>query len=363
MEKEIKRSLMFSLEFANTGKKKFLDQLWEEYKKVLQYFVDLGWERKNLPSYEDVKAYPYETWLSKRYLCNALQQAQAILKSRFRKLKKKKEAKKPEIKNISLKLDDRVFKFEQSQNTFDYWFKLRDSKNEKWIAFPVKSYEYANNYFNEWDLCSAVELLKKDGKWFLKLIFEKKVKLENKEPKGIDIGYRKLITTSDGETFGKEVKEIIEKRIEPKKQGSKNWKRAKHFLKTEINRLLKQVIDGSFSPILERLKNLKKGKSGKWSKDVNRKFNHWTYGYVIKRIKELCEVAGVQWHIVPANYTSRTCPKCGFQDRENRNGEHFRCLQCGYENDADIVGAINVLHRFCREPIVPYPAKPLTMGA
>ncbi len=29
MEKEIKRSLLFSLEFANTGKKRFLDQLWE----------------------------------------------------------------------------------------------------------------------------------------------------------------------------------------------------------------------------------------------------------------------------------------------------------------------------------------------
>ncbi len=48
MEKEIKRSLKFSLEFANTGKKKFLDQLWEEYKKALQYFIDLGWEKKKL---------------------------------------------------------------------------------------------------------------------------------------------------------------------------------------------------------------------------------------------------------------------------------------------------------------------------
>ncbi len=138
MEKEIKRSLKFSLEFANTGKKRFLDQLWEEYKKVLQYFIDLGWERKNLPSYEDVKAYPYETWLSKRYLSNALQQTQAILKSCLRKLKKKKDIKKPEIKNISLKLDDRVFKFEKSQNTFDYWFKLRDSKNEKMDSFSCK---------------------------------------------------------------------------------------------------------------------------------------------------------------------------------------------------------------------------------
>ncbi len=138
MEKEIKRSLLFSLEFANTGKKRFLDQLWEEYKKALQYFIDLGWEKKKLPNYEDVKAYPYETWLSKRYLGNALLQAQAILKSCFRKLKKKKNIKKPEIKKVSLKLDNRVFRFERGQNTFDYWFKLRDSKNERVDSFSCK---------------------------------------------------------------------------------------------------------------------------------------------------------------------------------------------------------------------------------
>jgi len=152
-------------------------------------------------------------------------------------------------------------------------------------------------------------------------------------------------------------REIIEKRIERKKQGSRSWKRARHFLKTEINRVLKKAIDGSFSPVLERLKNLKKGKRGVWSRSVNRKFNHWLYGYVLRRIRELCEVAGVQLYIVPSAYTSRTCPECGCQDKMNRNGEHFKCLQCGYEADADVVGARNVLLRFTRELIVPLPAK------
>ncbi len=82
------------------------------------------------------------------------------------------------------------------------------------------------------------------------------------------------------------------------------------------------------------------------------------YGYVIKRIRELCETAGVQHYIVPSAYTSRTCPECGYQDRMNRKGEHFKCLRCGYEGDADIVGARNVLMRFTRELIVPLPAKP-----
>ncbi|MEM4311322.1 MAG: transposase [Nitrososphaerales archaeon] len=358
MEKLIKRSLLFSLDFANTGKLNFLENLWQEYQKACQYFVDVGYETKALPSYENVKTYPHQTWLSKRYLGCALEQSKKILKSIFSKIRKGKNPQKPQIKNPSLKLDNRFYKVEKGRNSFDFWLFLRDPQNQQWIAFPFKSYEYANNYFRDWKLCSDIELLKKDGKWYLKLIFEKEVKLESKKPKGIDIGYRKLIATSDGDVFGKEVRNIIEKRIEPKKQSSKRWKRAKHYLKTEINRILKIVIDGSFSPVLEKLKNLKKGKSGVWSKSVNRKFNHWLYGYVLRRIKELCEVAGVQWHMVSPGYTSRTCPECGYQDKMNRNGEYFKCLGCGYEGDADIVGARNVLLRFTREPIVPLPAKP-----
>ncbi|MCS6875274.1 MAG: zinc ribbon domain-containing protein [Aquificaceae bacterium] len=75
---------------------------------------------------------------------------------------------------------------------------------------------------------------------------------------------------------------------------------------------MKKVINGTFSPVIEEPKALKKGKKGKWAKSVNRKFNHWIYGYVLKRIKELCEVAGVQWHTVPPQYTSRTCSECGY---------------------------------------------------
>lgn len=214
-------------------------------------------------------------------------------------------------------------------------------------------------YFDEWEMASDsnIELLKRNGKWLLKLTFKKEAKLEEKQPKGIDIGYRKLLTLSDGQVFGREVKEIIEKRILPKKQGSKRFKGALHFLKTEINRILKRAIDGTFSPVLENLRNLKRGKRGRWSRLVNRRFNYWTYSYVLKRIRELCEVAGVQWRIVPAFNTSRSCPRCGYVDSANRDGEWFHCIRCGYENDADVVGAVNILQRFGREPIVPYPAK------
>jgi transposase len=49
---------------------------------------------------------------------------------------------------------------------------------------------------------------------------------------------------------------------------------------------------------------------------------------------------------VPPRNTSRTCPACGHVSAENRPTQaRFSCVECGYENNADLVGAINVLER------------------
>jgi putative transposase len=49
---------------------------------------------------------------------------------------------------------------------------------------------------------------------------------------------------------------------------------------------------------------------------------------------------------VPPQNTSRTCPCCGHVSADNRQTQaKFVCVDCGYENNADLVGAINVLER------------------
>lgn len=49
---------------------------------------------------------------------------------------------------------------------------------------------------------------------------------------------------------------------------------------------------------------------------------------------------------VPPQYTSRTCPCCGHVSADNRLSQAtFACTACGYEINADVVGAINVLRR------------------
>ncbi|WP_431820972.1 RNA-guided endonuclease InsQ/TnpB family protein [Burkholderia sp. F1] len=68
------------------------------------------------------------------------------------------------------------------------------------------------------------------------------------------------------------------------------------------------------------------------------------------------------WHggwliVVPPANTSRTCPVCHCVSAENRQTQAaFRCVACGHEAHADVVGAINILargHRVaaCGEPV------------
>jgi len=60
---------------------------------------------------------------------------------------------------------------------------------------------------------------------------------------------------------------------------------------------------------------------------------------------------------VPAQYTSQTCPCCGHVSKDNRQTQaKFACVKCGLEENADLIGAINILARgrrvlACGEPV------------
>ena len=61
----------------------------------------------------------------------------------------------------------------------------------------------------------------------------------------------------------------------------------------------------------------------------------------------------LNWHgydyvQIPPDFTSQTCPICSYRNAENRstvNSKLFRCGCCGYEDDADHVGAVNIRNR------------------
>ncbi len=49
---------------------------------------------------------------------------------------------------------------------------------------------------------------------------------------------------------------------------------------------------------------------------------------------------------VPPRNTGRACPSCGHVSADNgRTQARFACVECGHEDDADVVGAISILSR------------------
>ena len=72
--------------------------------------------------------------------------------------------------------------------------------------------------------------------------------------------------------------------------------------------------------------------------------NNWSRLY--KRLKDKMDANGGNLVTVLAAYTSQTCHKCGRVASENRDSQAaFKCVECGYEANADVNAAMNILDR------------------
>lgn len=87
------------------------------------------------------------------------------------------------------------------------------------------------------------------------------------------------------------------------------------------------------------------------SRGLNRCLGRWLKGYLQRRIAYKAELNGVELKVVPAAYTSQTCPVCSFTSPSNRSGPRFMCSECGYTGGADAVAATNVL-RWGSDPAI-----------
>lgn len=341
------RSTKYTLKFLTEIKKKQIDLLFDYYAFYLQKTIDLLWEdkvklKKNLSS----KAVSWMDDLGGQYKQLIYKHASETVRScRFKNGKKTK----PEVKSFTINFDQRMIKVEESSNSFDRWIRLRlpfikkSKKNERIeLLIPIKEHKHSLK-LKDWHLVNTIKL----SKSYISLVFEKEKPELKKEGKnlGIDIGYKKLIATSDGQVIGKGFEQIYEK-ISRKKQGSKAFKRALKERDNKINEVINKELKLSEIKqiIVEDLKSVKKKSKGKIRKSFNNKLQRWSYPKVISKLERKAEEEAVQFLRVPPAYTSQTCSNCGFKHRDNRKGETFLCLSCGYSSDADINAAKTILH-------------------
>ena len=72
--------------------------------------------------------------------------------------------------------------------------------------------------------------------------------------------------------------------------------------------------------------------------------NNWSRLY--GRLKDKMDANGGRLVVVPAAYTSQACHECGHVAKGNRESQAvFHCVECGYEANADVNAAKNILGR------------------
>ena len=215
------------------------------------------------------------------------------------------------------------------------------------------------------------------GKWFVSIQTGREV--EQPLPRsttavGIDMGIARFATLSDGshldplnsfkrrETALRKAQQAMSR----KTKFSNNWKKAKarvQRIHSRIGDTRRDYLHKATTTISQnhamvciedlRVRNMSKSAAGGTEKpgtsvraksglnkaildqgwfEFRRQLDYklaWNGGYLIA---------------VPPQNTSRTCPACGHVSKDNRQTQaQFACVECGFEENADLVGAINIL--------------------
>ena len=76
---------------------------------------------------------------------------------------------------------------------------------------------------------------------------------------------------------------------------------------------------------------------------------NWSYYVLQSKVQYKAEEKGIKFVLIDPRYTSKRCSKCGCIHNDNRdcktNQSKFKCVECGYEENADINASKNIAIR------------------
>ncbi|MFS8980593.1 transposase, partial [Cupriavidus necator] len=217
------------------------------------------------------------------------------------------------------------------------------------------------------------------GKWFVSIQTQREVEQpvpQTSSAIGIDVGVARFATFSDGSylaplnSFMRHEASLRRAQLSMsrKQKFSSNWKKAKAKIQrihARIGNARRDYLHKATTTISKdhamvciedlQVSNMSRSAAGsaeKPGKNVRAKSSlnkaildqGW---FEFRRQLEYKLAWNGGWLVaVPPENTSRTCPACGYVSADNRATQaRFACIECGFEENADVVGAINVLAR------------------
>jgi putative transposase len=216
------------------------------------------------------------------------------------------------------------------------------------------------------------------GKWFVSIQTQRDV--EPATPKGdmvgIDMGVARFATLSDGmfyaplNSFKRHEAALrkAQRAMSRKTKFSNNWKKAKarvQSIHSRIGNARRDYLHKASTTISQNhavvciedlaVRNMSKsaagtldqpGKNVRAKSGLNKSILDQGWFEFRRQLDYKLSWSGGWLVAVPPQNTSRECPCCGYVSADNRRTQsRFACMDCGFEENADVVGAINILAR------------------
>ena len=214
------------------------------------------------------------------------------------------------------------------------------------------------------------------GKWFVSIQTRRDV--ETPVPHGgaigIDMGISRFATLSDGTFYAplhsfkrhEAALRRVQRAMSRKTKFSNNWKKAKarvQKIHSRIGNARRDYLHKTTTTISQnhamvciedlQVRNMsrsaagsteKPGKNVRAKSGLNKAILDQGWAEFRRQLDYKLAWNGGHLVAVPPQNTSRACPACGHVSAANRQTQaRFECVECGFEDNADVVGAINVL--------------------
>ena len=217
------------------------------------------------------------------------------------------------------------------------------------------------------------------GHWFISFQTERQIeppKHSSRSMVGLDLGVTRFFTLSDGtveepvSSFKKHQDKLAraQRALARKIKFSANWQKQKariNRIHTRIASVRRDALHKTSTTIsknhamivIEDLKVSNMSRSAKGTTEnpgtnvaaksgLNRSILDQGWHEFRRQLTYKQAFRGGEVLAVPAHYTSQTCPACQHISADNRKTQaRFECVECGFSENADLVGAINIKAR------------------
>ena len=359
--------------YPNESQKELINKTFGCSRFIYNYFLSMYKESKHTKASENIKY--YTNYL--KYECPFLQEIDSIVirKSLFNledsfKRYFKRQSEYPKFKSKFKRNSYNTNAVYGSYKNNNYCNIELDLEN-KTIKLPklknIKIRGYRNLKYINGRILNATISRESNGKYYVSVLYEISEKVKEVTPTsiiGIDLGVKKLLTLSDGNSYeNNKYIEKYEKRIKRtqrelsrKVKGSNNYYKCKKKLavlhsklansrKYYIHKITKNITNEYDIITCEKLHTKEMiihGKKNTLSKNIN----DACFNEILRQLEYKSKFKGKQFYQIYEYYSSsQICSRCDNQDKKykNLNERIYECTKCHLELDRDLNASINIM--------------------